>query len=454
MAVRQAEAVDGGDVREARRAGGTRQRSPLSRGRRRRGARGSRPWAPLRIRTLAGMRAGLVTAACAALCAACGGDGDGAHPAPTSTAATVAPADYGAYGTTTDDVYADTHTFSPARARLVGPHFVAQFDRVSFTTKLSHTQAMNFGYFANMDHDDMADMDGMGDMGGMDHSGHAKQMQGPSLQAPPGYRFMIVHTVPALPKSTPALPEYKNNIAPEDKVKGEIRAGGKTVKLPGIVRDLSSDHDILVSVPSGADPVLAITDAGRTQLLNLRTGRRQGDVISAYYPLKAADQIGVGVTGDFHGAAGKGAATVSVHGGKPALQPYADGPGWAEKGKAWLYLGGDIETQIGAASGSQRLDADLDAARSFRLTLPDGTTVRGVGKVSTRAPLPLGTAGQGAAEDRSGVAQGALSVAFEVPDSFRTGTVSFTPHGTYRYKGKRVDFTVRDAARALQLSLR
>ena len=279
--------------------------------------------------------------------------------------------------------------------------------------------------------------------------GHGHQMKGPALKAAPGHRFVILHTVPALPKLAPALPEYKNNIAPEDKVKGEIRVGGQAVRLPGIVRDLSSDHNILVSVPTGGDPVLAVTDAGRTQLLNLRTGKRQGDVIPAYYPLRAADQVSVSVTGKFGGRS----ATLAVHSANPALQPYAEGHGWAAKGKAWLYLGGDVETQLATAAGAARLDAVLDAGRSFTLSLPDGRTVRGAGTASTKVPLPLGAEGQQAG-GRSGVALGALSVVFEVPDNFRTGKVRFAPRGTFTSDGENVTFTVEEQAGPLHLSLR
>ena len=104
-------------------------------------------------------RAGLVavvTGMCVVAAAGC--SAGGGSSVPKSTTPTVAAAAYGAYGTTTDDAYPDTRKLSPGQARLVGPHFAVQFDRVSFATELTHAQAMNFGYFEDMDHGDMGAM--------------------------------------------------------------------------------------------------------------------------------------------------------------------------------------------------------------------------------------------------------------------------------------------------------
>lgn len=246
------------------------------------GVRG-RVWGGVRVTAAVGALAVGVAA-----CSGGGGTEGSATPSASATVAgtTVAPADFGSYGGPAPGVYPGSRTLSVKEASLVGPHFAVRFDRVSFTRKLNHMQAMNFIHDGgmNMGMDMGMDMDG----GASDHDHHSGGMGmehhgGGVLKAASGYEFMILHTVTALPDLSPVLPAYKKNNAPEDKVAGEIRVGEKTVRLPGIVRDLTSDHNVLVSVPVGGDPVLAITDEGRTQSLNLRTGHRMGDAVSAYY---------------------------------------------------------------------------------------------------------------------------------------------------------------------------
>lgn len=105
------------------------------------------------------------------------------------------------------------------------------------------------------------------------------------------------------------------------------------------------------AVPTGTAPVLKVTDAGRTQSIDLSTGRRGRDAIAGFHPVRrgewASGDASTSIRLSGPGVAGLSTAerlaTVAFQSVDAELQPYVEGRGWARPGRAWLVL----ETEIG-----------------------------------------------------------------------------------------------------------
>jgi hypothetical protein len=104
---------------------------------------------------------------------------------------------------------------------------------------------------------------------------------------------------------------------------------------------------LAVVVPAGAFPLLQVTDNGRRQTLDLRTGERGGDVPELYYPPVAAawKATSPAVTTLRLGGPATAALSIpdrSVQIGLPTvtadLEPWIPEHGWAAEGRAWLVL--------------------------------------------------------------------------------------------------------------------
>ncbi|WIV59227.1 hypothetical protein [Amycolatopsis nalaikhensis] len=97
---------------------------------------------------------------------------------------------------------------------------------------------------------------------------------------------------------------------------------------------------LVVSVPKGHTATLQVTDEGRTQSLDLRTGRRGADAIPGYYPKHALtwqrnDYSGSGKTAV--GGCRQATTMLMTFGlGETAVEPWGPGLGWARPGRGWL----------------------------------------------------------------------------------------------------------------------
>lgn len=158
--------------------------------------------------------------------------------------------------------------------------------------------------------------------------------------------------------------------------------------------DTNVDSAILVaSVPKGAPVRLRVTDEGRTQTLDVRTGQHASDAIAGYYRpylqklrWNGDTSAGISVQGGLdHFRVPLG---VGLEGGlepanidKPTalLAPYVPSKGWAPDGQAWLVVPGP------AVSGHMNIDEKppvklvANDPATFRLRLPDGTELNGDG---------------------------------------------------------------------------
>lgn len=119
-------------------------------------------------------------------------------------------------------------------------------------------------------------------------------------------------------------------------------ADSRKVAVPGVD---SRAGVLAVSVRIGGHPVLRVTDAGRTQSLDLVSGRRGPDAIAGYYPTVAGHATTDSsryTTLRLNGAAvaqqdpADRTATLGLGDADITLEPWVAGLGWAKPGRAWL----------------------------------------------------------------------------------------------------------------------
>jgi hypothetical protein len=184
-------------------------------------------------------------------------------------------------------------------------------------------------------------------------------------------------------------------------------------------------NDILfLSVPRGARPLLEVTDAGRAQTFDLRSGRR-AKVETLLYPIRTAslpprvyDEAGIVA----YGGARQGVRVqILSPGGTATLEPYLPGLGWARRGRAWLLLTPlsplVIEERLSSSSGYFGVAFDMDTKRSFVLRHAGGAIrAKDMGHVK----MHLDTNG----DNR-------FSVVFDVPASLREGQITISPRGVF-----------------------
>jgi hypothetical protein len=211
----------------------------------------------------------------------------------------------------------------------------------------------------------------------------------------------------------------------EEPLRVEVAAGPvrRTVPVPP-PGDLTGT--LAVSLPAGARPALAVTDAGRRQSLDLTTGRRGGDAIAGYYPVPtgswdADDARPTGLVLYGPGVAGLAqadrTASIQLDDTRAELQPYRQGRGWAARGRAFLVLDVSFAYGRSANAGSSRRDTVTAPPSCFRVTGPDGVPLRVSGD-----PVVLDGSAPGA------VADGRLAA--DVPAGLRQVTVRFGFCGT------------------------
>lgn len=232
------------------------------------------------------------------------------------------------------------------------------------------------------------------------------------LGAAPGYEFVALFESP-----DPQTPEYGQ----DDDVTTAVVVDGQPRTLPD---KPSFGGGYLVSVPVGHSAQLVVTDAGRTQSFDMRTGRRGPDAVAGYYPPHSASVPAADAkltddaecdapiptpTGSFSDC--EVITTFEIPDGTGALDPWAPGLGWAENGRAWLvFPEAEYEARVAGMSVSYARSADS----LLTLTLPDGTVVPGV------STTPGGT---------NLWARTSTPLVFDVPASFTTGKLTLHPDG-------------------------
>jgi hypothetical protein len=294
----------------------------------------------------------------------------------------VVPADYTAIVTAGFGSFTGAVEFDPAQATLTGPHATFAFSAVATASALTAEQVRALGL-----RDPQAE---------------------PGMRPTDGYEFLVLRTADS-------GGQWAGQASPP-RTAVTIRSGDRSWPLTGIV---SAGHTVVLSVPKAAPTTLVLEDEGRAQTLDLRTGRRGADAIGLYYPTRTADVDGdLGCWAQVSGVTVPSAMQgnlVSLTGStrRAGLYPFYGKHGWARPGRAWL--------EVGLSPGSTLGDVVLtvNAAASFTLTVPGGKPV-----------APLAGTGDFKLTNTIGTSPDPVALVFDVPDTFRSGTITFAPRGT------------------------
>lgn len=174
---------------------------------------------------------------------------------------------------------------------------------------------------------------------------------------------------------------------------------------------------VVASVPKGAPVQLRVTELGRTQTLDVRTGKRGEDAIAGYYrptrqKLNFERDLPAGIVADGRPYQPElkliDSAFSDLSEPTAMLAPWNPTDGWAPDGRAWLVLPSPILS--GEAFGGPTLELAIDEPTSFRVRLPDGTEIAergGTQEVNLRT---------------ASLSKAPAPVLFDVPADVTTGT--------------------------------
>ncbi len=290
------------------------------------------------------------------------------EPTPSGPAAEVVAADYVrmALGTPkeTSPVLHQKHPLTAQDAAIIGPEYAAAFDWTATASRIDAEDAIRMGLTG-------------------------------AIAAPSGAELFLVHVAHPLPR-----PVGKAGVltpATHVVVGGQARSSAVRFGRDGI---------LIVCVPTGAPVLLKMTDKGRTQTLDLRTGKRGADANPLFYTRYAMKDFGVRTN---IRPPDPGRIDLS---GKLALLPWTEEHGWAPAGKAWLHFEGFLTQVLADTDGP----VTMDLSRSITVTVGGKAYPASAEKrlladtvTMTSAPEPLDIA---------------------VPVGFRIGTLRLDPKVT------------------------
>jgi hypothetical protein len=181
---------------------------------------------------------------------------------------------------------------------------------------------------------------------------------------------------------------------------------------------------LIVSASKGAPVLVKVTEYGRTQSLDLRTGAPGPDRLAEMSgPRDLAVPVDYtadgtvsshGITRPFH---------VHLSGAKGELQPHLKEVGWASLGRQWMLVPIHVTTNgipdSGAPPGWFWVGFMMNTAKSFTVVLPSGERV--APRLAPQVDLKIGL---------QGVEEGSASIIFEVPASITGATLHITLTGT------------------------
>lgn len=277
-------------------------------------------------------------------------------------------------------------------ALLVSPHDAIEFSRWAVTPELTDEQ------FANSD----VRLD--------DIQGLPAQVDG--RRAPKGHELFIVDA------GNPTTVPISNDDA-LNKTAFTLVVGGESRPLGHSLFAFNTRNALMAVIPKGADVRLDMTDEGRTQSLNLRTGMRT-NAAAAFYPMRetvvSPTEAGRSKTGIYTLVDAQVVAT---------LTPWTKEKGWAPVGRAWLT--GKVSVTTSSAKRSKPTEP-IQTPVAIRADLGKDLRVSGTG-----VPQRLFPAGTPAfvvdLVNDADIPDEAKSKTFtiEVPESLQKFTVEFTP---------------------------
>lgn len=242
-------------------------------------------------------------------------------------------------------------------------------------------------------------------------------LDGP-VRAAPGHEFVVADFTPYV--------GYHQPVPAKGRQPGSLRGAkldpghsqsvvvGKSTRP---LRTLPAGGTLLiVAAPVKARVQLKVVDSGRTQLLDLRTGRRARDAVSGFYPNQdwtppypLDDNAWLG-----KGVAGRRPIATKVMKVQAQLTPFAPDAHWSRPGRAWLY----VTVQVASVCPRASCRVTLAPGKQVRLRVRGHDVHDALGRPFRSIPVYdyLTTNGLG-------------TFAFEVPDDLRSATLVVSTAG-------------------------
>ncbi len=249
-----------------------------------------------------------------------------------------------------DKVAADTWKAFPADASLRGPHFTVRVAGSAVLTEVT-------GELLRNSEMRVPDLPGSGELSTTQ-----------ALRPAKGYELLLA----------PLITDGRTAYDDDAQVSYAVLADG--VSHPITAGPAVVGRAVLASVPVGAPALLAVTDAGRTQTLDLRTGVR-AQTVPLEYPER--DGISDGMQDLFlPGTKAANVSTADAYYGLSVharLLPWSPGKGWAPDGQGWLEL--DIESTLGVQG-----HIVVDLGKSLTIRTGAGQAVPVAGTLDLKSP--------------------------------------------------------------------
>lgn len=231
------------------------------------------------------------------------------------------------------------------------------------------------------------------------------------MRAPEGHELLMVDAADA-----GVIPISRNDAM--NKVSFTLVVGGVSRPLGNSLFAYNVRDALLAVVPAGAEVRLDLTDEGRTQSLDLRTGKRI-NAAAAFYPVREASVS----PSEVWRYRGRTYTTVSA-GITSTLTPWSEEKGWAPVGRAWL------TGKVSATVTSVELPDTSKVVRTpAAITVDLGRDLRlsGTGVPSRLFPAGTSLLAIDPAND-PGIPEEAKSRTFtvDVPETLSKFTVAFT----------------------------
>ncbi|MBF9134978.1 hypothetical protein I0C86_39560 [Plantactinospora sp. S1510] len=273
----------------------------------------------------------------------------------------------------------------------------------------------------------------------------------PPWRAGKGREFLLVHLIEPKDRKSPTSTRFPTAAVLVD---GQARQLGETAVRPNAI--------IVVSVPTGADATLAVTEAGQTQSISLRTGKLVGPSPKPTTPKPTtpspSSQPAVGPV-----LAGKArlADYVAVPGHGPGLgwdalidvsievevRPHDEERGQAPAGALWAHV------EVKLSGNPTYVTFNIDLPRSLTIRTAGGQVLRIPAGTKMRMPNFLMV--PGVVPDPTLTVPDTWSMLFQVPKKTRKLSVTYRTRGNaIDSKGKKVTFNRRESLNSGTITLK
>lgn len=289
------------------------------------------------------------------------------------------------------NVLGNRHFVDTGAGTLIGPHFQLRQESTGTTREIGSGAAKKIG------------LDG-------------------ALRAPSGYEFVVAdftsaidfgYKVPAGGREPGSLPVSQRD---DDEYSETVIVDGDERRIDD---SLTGNKLLIVAVRVGEAVSVEVADSGRSQRLDLRTGNRAKDSLSAYYPEKAWSPPDAGeLFGDGTGKDGDKYVEIyeaSLVEMDATLTPFTPGGAWAAKGKAWLYVTIQVTSPCLEPYSCR---VTFTPGDQVRLTLSDRSKPRAVGEALMSAPT-----------NQPATDEGATTLAYQVPTSVKSARLDLAFDG-------------------------